>query len=440
MAKLTDTQLNAAFNMKPEEIIKYFNDKGLKTSYNWHEVYADAHAKAFTAAKMTELDLLKDTKNLLEKSLEQGQSYNSFKKEAMNLFSQKGWIGYKEVINPKTGEKETVELGTPRRIKTIFDSNINSAYAAGRYKEQLEEIDIAPYWQYMTVADERTRPEHAALHGKVFRADDPFWQNFYPPNGWGCRCFVRNLTKHELEKSGLKVEKTDGQFLTVNKKIGGEIKQIPAFKFNDGGITRTLIPDAGWETNVGKSAWGIDVQAWNKVKDMDEKIKYKFISKMAENPYRKEVVQNYIEKSINKEYRNIAQEITISWFTPQIVKALIENRTEPITPIISMKLGKTTHTLRTGKIERGQALSIEQTKKIYDYINNPDEIYIDTQDFALIYVKYLQNDEIIDGRNIIKIPIKINNTNRKLPVNYISTLSRIKSSELKSNKRYKKIE
>ena len=80
-----------------------------------------------------------------------------------------------------------------------------------------------------------------------------------------------------------------------------------------------------------------------------------------------------------------------------------------------------------------------KTKKIWDYINTADEIYIDTQDFALVYIKYLPKNEIPDGRDIIKIPVKINNTNSKMPINYVGTLSKIHSDDLKKD-RFKRIE
>lgn len=131
MAK-TDIDLLSALNLEPTEIVKYFESKNCKISFDWHEVYEEAHAKAFTVAKMTEADLLKDTHKMLTTAIKEGWSEGKFKKNATELFEKKGWVGKKEVLNPKTGEKQTVELGTPRRIKKIFHCNMTSAYAVGR--------------------------------------------------------------------------------------------------------------------------------------------------------------------------------------------------------------------------------------------------------------------------------------------------------------------
>lgn len=443
MPKISDKELNMAFNMPPEDIINFFKDKGLKPSFDWHEVYADAHAKAFTVAKMTELDLLKDTKKLLEKTLEEGKSYSEFKREATNLFEQKGWTGFKKVTDPKTGEEKTVELGTPRRIKKIYYTNMQSAYAVGRYKEMLEEADVAPYWQYMAIMDERTRPEHQAMHQKVYKADDPFWSVFYPPNGWGCRCFVRNLTKGDFERSGLKLEKTDGKFSTVNVKVGDEIKEIPVYKFNDGGIERVLKPDAGWETNLSIKAWGIDVQAWNKAMDMPEKIKFDFIAQMASNPHNEKGIIALIDKMIQNNFiiKTTPEEKTLTWFTPEILKALQKENYKLISPIVTFEERQVKHSLSDVKVEK-QRLTETQLKNIYKYIQNADEIYIDTEELAVVYVKFLPKDEIIENRDCIKIPIIINSIKKKRPVNYVGTTGRInhKNTFGGNQKRYKKIE
>lgn len=216
-------------------------------------------------------------------------------------------------------------------------------------------------------------------------------------------------------------------------------KKVSSYKFKTGGKEFTLRADAGWSYNPGQYAWNLDVQAYGKIKDLPQKIKDKFISDMAQNPYNKKAAADFIEKSLKKDYKGTTQEITLTWFTPKVIDALKANGAEPITPVVSMKLGKTTHMQRNSKIEKGQALSVSQTKKIPDYLNNPDEIYIDTKDLTVLYIKYLPKDEIIDGRDIIKIPVKINNKNKKLPVNYISTASKIHSTDLKSDKNLKRV-
>ena len=71
---------------------------------------------------------------------------------------------------------------------------------------------------------------------------------------------------------------------------------------------------------------------------------------------------------------------------------------------------------------------------------NPDEIYIDTTDHGVIYIKYLPKDEIVDGRNIIKIPVNVNSIRTDRPVNYLGTTSRIPLINIQNDPRYKKIE
>ena len=79
----------------------------------------------------------------------------------------------------------------------------------------------APYWQYVAVMDVRTRPSHAELNGKVFRADDPFWKTHYPPNGYNCRCRVRALTEEQVQSMGLRVS-SGSDFKNINPDPGFE--------------------------------------------------------------------------------------------------------------------------------------------------------------------------------------------------------------------------
>ena len=63
-----------------------------------------------------------------------------------------------------------------------------------------------PYWMYDAVEDSHTRKSHLAMNGRVFPADSPVWDTWYPPNGFRCRCSVISLTKAQVRRMGLKVE------------------------------------------------------------------------------------------------------------------------------------------------------------------------------------------------------------------------------------------
>ena len=161
--------LHFAIGLPPERAIAYFKAKGYAITFDWHELQAEAQARAFTVAKCTKLDILTDIRNAVQKALDEGQTQRQFAKELTPTLQAKGWWGRQEVVDPRTGEVRRAQLGSPWRLRTIYETNLATAYAAGRYQEQLENAEDQPYWMYVAVMDARTRPAHAALSGRTFR-------------------------------------------------------------------------------------------------------------------------------------------------------------------------------------------------------------------------------------------------------------------------------
>lgn len=206
----TSVDLYYALALPPEKAIEYFKSKGYAFSWNWHDTWQEAHAKAFTVAKVMQADILQDIRSAVQKAIDEGQTLSDFQKELAPVLKAKGWWGKVEAKDlpgydpAKHGPSDKlVQLGSPWRLRTIYQANLQTAYQAGRYKEQMESVQSRPYWQYTAVLDRVTRPSHAALNGLVFRYDDPFWQSFYPPNDWHCRCRVRNLGEQNLKDRNL---------------------------------------------------------------------------------------------------------------------------------------------------------------------------------------------------------------------------------------------
>lgn len=85
--------------------------------------------------------------------------------------------------------------------RNFLDAEYQYAVAAAQQASQWLDIeaqqDLFPLLEYDAVNDDRTRPEHAALDKIVRTVGDSFWNNNYPPNGWRCRCTVRQLRAGE---------------------------------------------------------------------------------------------------------------------------------------------------------------------------------------------------------------------------------------------------
>ncbi|MGB1271499.1 MAG: phage minor head protein [Endozoicomonas sp.] len=230
----------------PKSVQRWFDAKGLKPSFHWSDVWKQEHQVSFTVAKAMELDILTDIRDGVAQALKEGQTFAQFKKDLKPLLQKKGWWGQQEVIDPVTKEKVLSQLGSTRRLKIIYDTNLRTAHATGQWDRIQRSKKSLPYLLYELGPSKEHRREHVRWSGVLLPADDSFWDTHFPQNGWGCKCRVRQTSKGEY---GRIKGKHSTQAPTIKKREWtnqrtGEIMKIPE------GI------DPGWDYNPGKQRLG----------------------------------------------------------------------------------------------------------------------------------------------------------------------------------------
>lgn len=220
--------IDASFDLPMEEAQAFWLDKIKLRPKDFAALGSEAKTRAFAVSGIAKGDELDTVYAALQKSLDEGISFEKFKQECGDIFSRRGWTGKRAW-----------------RVDNIFRTNIQTAYNVGRYRQMQRVKDRRPYWRYSAVNDSRTRPAHRAMHGKIFPADDPFWDQWYPPNGFRCRCSVNSVAIDDLEANGWRVEDHDptGELYEPTDPVTGA--KLPG---------RLLMPDPGWSFNPGKAA------------------------------------------------------------------------------------------------------------------------------------------------------------------------------------------
>lgn len=67
-----------AARLPPKEAVAYFRAKGYNITWNWYEQLADAHARAFTVAKATRMDVLTTIREEVERAVSEGITREEF--------------------------------------------------------------------------------------------------------------------------------------------------------------------------------------------------------------------------------------------------------------------------------------------------------------------------------------------------------------------------
>ena len=106
-------QLKSLFKLAPAMAIKYFRKKNNKFSWDWYELWQDAHKKSFTVAKAMREDILKDIRSALEKALTEGKTFREFSKNLL-------------MVESVSSSKSSGDLSVKISLINILQSGIGS--------------------------------------------------------------------------------------------------------------------------------------------------------------------------------------------------------------------------------------------------------------------------------------------------------------------------
>jgi SPP1 gp7 family putative phage head morphogenesis protein len=145
-------------------------------------LFGRARAAAFSVAGISALDQLQAIHDSLLDVMETGGTFAQWRKDALD---------------------GKIPLGFPDyRKETIFRTNIQGWYAAGRCRSDQANKASRPYLMYSSINDSSTRPTHAAMDGTILPVDHPWWDDHRPPNGFNCRCSSISLSEEEAKGFG----------------------------------------------------------------------------------------------------------------------------------------------------------------------------------------------------------------------------------------------
>ncbi|GAB6392326.1 MAG: phage head morphogenesis protein [Treponematales bacterium] len=215
----------------PEHAIEFVTRKIGVPTENWDDLKWGEFCHGFTVAHSTKAGIADTINGLIQKAVKEGQSFQNFRNDMLDMMKKEGWYGG---AGHTKDDKEYINW----RIGVIYDTNTRTAYQAEHYRKQLEGADLRPIWIYNhdpSVANPRM--EHLALDGKAFRYDDPFWDTYYPKNGWGCKCFVTTESEYEAKNNGREV---------CSSGEDGEEPDIPGVDWDKF--------DPTWKYNSGREA------------------------------------------------------------------------------------------------------------------------------------------------------------------------------------------
>ncbi len=199
-----------------EEAARIVAEKQVMPKAAFDALCDELKARAFTVAGLEDLRMVREIRDAIAE-IPMGASWEDVKKQVADKLEQGGFS----------------EKAADYRATLLLRHHGFAAYAQEHWRVLQEDKDVFPYWQYLSMGDEKVRSSHAALNGLILPADDPFWRDHFPPWEWNCRCQVVGVTQEEYDAAA-----TAGPGLPTDpdeRAVGWKLPPAALDRLHDGG-------------------------------------------------------------------------------------------------------------------------------------------------------------------------------------------------------------
>lgn len=168
------------------EAVEWFRERVPVTADEWERMSERARRGAFRVAGVARLDIVTEVWRAIDSAVAAGTDFREFQRTV--------------------GASLAREWGRPNagRVATIFRTNVQTAYAAGRYAVATnhDTMRVRPWWRFDAILDGRTTPICDPRDGLIKPASDSWWSTNYPPLHFQCRSGVTTLTDEQAAAEG----------------------------------------------------------------------------------------------------------------------------------------------------------------------------------------------------------------------------------------------
>lgn len=355
-----------------EEQVNFFRKKIDMPSENYTDIYGEMHNYAFAVAGANTVELVTYFKEAATAFIERGETIEEFRKRFDEIVAKTGW---------------QYNGGRNWRTRIIYDTNIYSSYNQGRYAQQMELIDVLPYWEYQHNDAHHPRKEHLDWDGLILPANDPWWATHYPIRAYGCHCTVQALDDYDLKKEGKtvapKAPEIEWEDKIIGKRSGNpQVVRVPKGVDPSFEHPKSLTPISQVDQLLMHK---LELKSRQPHTGVTKEFVANTVRHLMNNPaimgamnasmkHWVNAVSEYVETDNTELLKTIPNFKYIGTLPAEVLPKLPE---EPISAMVVMDRGNMVHALREIKQNAGISLPTDFWEKLPEKIQMPDAILLE---------------------------------------------------------------